>query len=1117
AFGEAINRGIEQADNLVYLLSPESINSTYCQQELDLALSLNKRIIPVLVQKTEPNTIPKVLRELQYIDLTNNIKQDDYLLDESQLLKILHQDEAYYNKHKMLLTKALKWKRQHENPSILLRGYNLRSAQSWLKVAQKRKQHPPISLQKEFIAESLRQPPLESLDVFISYSRADSDLARKLNDSLQMQGKTTWFDQESIASGTDFQQEINRGIKACDNFLFILSPRSVNSPYCKDEVEYAASLNKRFVTVLHCEVNPADLHPELAKVQWIDFNQKDFNANFNELVRTLDIDREYVRSHTKWLQRAIEWEQENKNKDLLLRGSEFAVAQDWLETALAKNKQPVPTALQQTFTKESHQAIIAAEEAEKNRQAKMLRLQEEKTKEAEARLAQQKKTARLQKLFLGVVSVGFVASLALAGIAFVSSRQASESENKAQVASAEALAKSSEAFYTSDNKLDALLKALQGAQILQKVNQRTTPETEQAVEAALQQAVFGVREYNRFSGHQGRVLDVAISPDGKLIASGSEDDTIKLWNQNRKLEKTLGKHEQSVNAVAFSSNGKMIASASVDKTVKLWSTDGTLFNTLKGHRSAVRDVAFSPDGKLIASASDDRTIKLWQPDGTLFKTLKGHTNEVKSVAFSPDGKLIASASDDRTIKLWQPDGTFIKTLKGHTDEVKSVAFSRDGKLIASASYDKTIKLWKPDGTLIKTLKGHKDIVLGVAFSDDGHRIASASYDKTIKVWKSDGTLVANLTGHTDQVTSVTFEPKSKSYAIASASADNTVRLWKLDQNANVPKILYGHQNAVKAVTFSSDGKWIASASYDKTVKLWNKESLWQKTLSINNQVRDVAFSHNNQFIAAVVRGNTIKLWQINGTPSKTVPLKTIPEKDKINQVAFSPDSKLIASASDDYTIKLWPLDSGKGKVLRGHQDKVKTVAFSPVKQLIVSGSSDNSIRLWSHTGKLLSTLTEHQGAVNDVSFSPDGQMIASASADKTVKLWKRDGALLTLKYTLGKEENQQHTESVNQVVFSPDGNMIASASADKTVKLWNLKGELLGTFYLHTDAVNGVAFSPDNSQIIASASSDKTVIFWGVNDVQETENLQQEGCNWLRDYLKASKDLEESDRNLCEN
>jgi hypothetical protein len=355
ALEEAIKRGIEQADNVVYLLSPDSAESDLAGQELEYALSHNKRIIPVLVRETPPQQVPSALRDLHNVDLTDNVKEDDYLLDESQLLRILRQDEAYYNEHKVLLTKALKWKRQHSNPSILLRGYNLHSAETWLKVANKRTLHPPTALMEEFIAESLQQPPAISLDVFISYSRADADFARKLNDELQLQGKTTWFDQESIASGADFAQEIRQGIEACDNFLFILSPRAVNSPYCANEVEYAAGLNKRFVTVLYREVNSEELHPELAKVQWIDFNQNpgDFQVNFRQLVRTLDTDREHLYNHTKWSQRAIAWHEKDKSADLLLRGSELAVAQAWLKETQEQKKQPAATELQKEYIAKS--------------------------------------------------------------------------------------------------------------------------------------------------------------------------------------------------------------------------------------------------------------------------------------------------------------------------------------------------------------------------------------------------------------------------------------------------------------------------------------------------------------------------------------------------------------------------------------------------------------------------------------------------------------------------------------------------------------------------------------------------------------------------------------------
>ena len=369
-FLEAIGRGIEEADNLVYLLSPNSLRSEYCRYELDYALSLNKRIIPILVEATDTAQIPSSLQDIQYIDLTDNVVEADYQLDESQLLKILGQEAAYYNEHKILLVKALKWERQHHNPSILLRGYNLGHAEVWMKTAKHRTQHPPLTLQTEFITESLRQPPVASLDVFVSYSRADSDFARQLNEALQSQGKTTWFDQESIASGTDFQQEIYHGIESSDNFLFILSPRSVNSPYCSNEVDYAAKLNKRVVTVLHRQVDPADLPPELAKVQWIDFKQEDgdFHANFNQLVRTLDTDRTHVHSHTKWSQQAIEWKQKNLTEDLLLRGGELAIATDWLQTAEQTDKKPPPTALQKAFIQASAALRDRLRQQEANRQ-----------------------------------------------------------------------------------------------------------------------------------------------------------------------------------------------------------------------------------------------------------------------------------------------------------------------------------------------------------------------------------------------------------------------------------------------------------------------------------------------------------------------------------------------------------------------------------------------------------------------------------------------------------------------------------------------------------------------------------------------------------------------------
>ncbi|MBD2679245.1 MULTISPECIES: AAA-like domain-containing protein [Nostoc] len=741
-----------------------------------------------------------------------------------------------------------------------------------------------------------------------------------------------------------------------------------------------------------------------------------------------------------------------------------------------------------------YQFLSASQELD--RQEIQKNLEAERTREAEARLAaehkqliQERKNARQQRLLLILVSIALLVSVILGTITWLQYQQASISEIRA-------IATSSESLFASNQKLNALVAALAAKHKLQQLGGGDA-DTSNQVETALKRTVYGAIEYNRLSGHRGEVRGVVFSPDNTLIATTSADKTVKLWQRNGQLLKTLKGHIGEVWGIDISRDSQLIASASWDKTVKLWRRDGTLLTNFTKHNNRVNNVAISPDRQIIASVSADRTIKLWQPNGTVIRTLQGHSDEVWGIAFSPDGQTLASGSWDGSIKLWQLDGTLIRTIQAHSDRVNAVAFSPDGKILASASADNTIKLWQLDGTEITTLRGHTDWVWGIAFSPDGEFLASGSWDKTVKVWRVDGTLVLTLLGHGDRVREVAFSPDGK--ILASASLDETVKLWRL-QNPLLTS-LRGHRGPVIRVAVSRNGQSIVSASEDKTIRLWSWDGKLLKTLSGHrSSVIGIAISPDGQTLVSGSGDRTIKLWKPDGTLIKTIAA----HDSEVYEIQFSPDGSKFASASADNTAKLWSLDGKLLHTFQGHQEPVWGVAFSPDGQTIATSSIDSTIKLWTLEGQLLKTLKGHRGAIWGIAFSPDGQTLASASADSTVKLWNRDGRLLkTLK---------GHQGMATYVAFSPDGRRLASAGTDATVRLWQRDGTPLATLEAHQSGVTALAFTRDGDRLI-SASLDKTLIIWDLERDLNLNTVLKAGCEWVQDYLRTNAEVQE--RNLC--
>ena len=283
-----------------------------------------------------------------------------------------------------------------------------------------------------------------------------------------------------------------------------------------------------------------------------------------------------------------------------------------------------------------------------------------------------------------------------------------------------------------------------------------------------------------FEGHTDNVWSVAFSPNGKMLASASWDQTVRLWNvKTERLLHTLRGHTNDIMSVTFSRDSQTLASADWDGRIHLWNPrNGKLKRTLTGHAGGVPSVVFSPDGQTLASGSADRTVRLWNTKTwKLEKTFTGHTDVIDAVAFSPAGDTLASGSRDTTIRLWNPDnGKHTKTLTGHTDEVMRVAFSPDGQTLASGSRDQTIHLWNPNnGTVKTTLTGHSEWVNPVAFSPDGATLLIGGNE--ISVWDTQtGQYKVPLAKDIGDTFSVIFSPDGQ--MAASGGSNGMVHLWE---------------------------------------------------------------------------------------------------------------------------------------------------------------------------------------------------------------------------------------------------------------------------------------------------------------------------------------------------
>ena len=281
-------------------------------------------------------------------------------------------------------------------------------------------------------------------------------------------------------------------------------------------------------------------------------------------------------------------------------------------------------------------------------------------------------------------------------------------------------------------------------------------------------------------GHTDGVAAVSFSPDGSLLASGSSDGTILLWDmRSRERVATLG-HTDGVVAVSFSPDGSLLASGSSDGTILLWDMRSRERVATLGHTDGVAAVSFSPDGSLLASGSSDGTILLWDMRSRERVATLGHTDGVVAVSFSPDGALLASGLGDRTVLLWDVATREQVATLGHRFWVNAVSFSPDGTLLASGLWHRTVLLWDvATREQVATLEGHTNVVYSVSFSPDGALLATGGWDGMVILWDVLTREKIIAFGHTDAIRSVSFSPDGTT--LAAGGEDGTILLWNVDK------------------------------------------------------------------------------------------------------------------------------------------------------------------------------------------------------------------------------------------------------------------------------------------------------------------------------------------------
>ena len=882
-----IGRGIEEANSVIFILSPSWVASGECAKELDYAAKFNKRLFPIVCQDVDPRTIRPELASLNWIFFRETDNFDAAL---QTLFAAVKTDLDWVNRHTHLLRRSNEWNAKGRDDGYLLRGTELQEAESWLSQAGEDKQPRPTALQSEYI-----------------YLSRQDDLQRQRRNLVRVTVALVVSVILAISAAVAGIEALRQSQNALASQL---AAQATNIVYTQPDLSLLLSLEANYIGDQLGTSDPALLGSLVTSL------------NSSPHLGT------YLREH-KGAVRALAFSSDGK----------------WMASA-GEDKRVILWDLTQTPIK-SHGVLDGASErilaVSFNGDSRYVLGAGDDKKLFVWDI--QKCCAPVNQIDVGnrvralaVVRIDdreLVATGAGTQVSFWDIAAGTEvSSLRLSLPTEDTTVRILSLAVTQDNSLLAVGSDDGNATVWDLSSK----------EVKFQACSYGEPETNdetvchRSGEGQTDVRGVAFSPDGKLLISGSSDPYARLWDTStgkllaRSPESTQGGHTNTISSVAFNLKGDEVTTASWDNTVRVWRLDPsngwsfTLVDTLYGHSNSVWVITYSRDGKLLASGSSDKTVIVWRPNqvSEIGRTVDRMDGDVWALAVSTNGKQVSAGDAAGSIHLWNFDGRTLsdpKKLK-QSGGVWTVAFSRDNKWLVSAGSDGGIHVWNTQtGAEAWSIENaHQDEIWSVMFSPDGRYLASASFDKTVNVWDVNTHKLVTSLPHEESVYALAFSSDGTRLFVAGYGPN--IYSWDVSQlaSAQSPKLLTGHQAAVNSLAFNPIYPSImASTSDDKTLLVWNVDN-GESTLPVwglNESMEAVAFHPNGDELASATNNKTVLLWKWdtdcaatwdrNSCQPSIVGSPLIGHDTAVENLIFLSDTRLLSSSEDGQLI-LWNLD-----------------------------------------------------------------------------------------------------------------------------------------------------------------------------------------------------------------